>query len=47
MFIYFWLCWVFFAVHGLSLVVTSWDYSLTVVLGFLIVVAPLVVEYRL
>ena len=27
LFIYFWLCWVFIAVHGLSLVVTSRGYS--------------------
>ena len=26
-FIYFWLCWVFVAAHGLSLVVASWGYS--------------------
>ena len=26
-FIYFWLCWVFVAVHALSLVVASWGYS--------------------
>ena len=27
LFIYFWLCWVFTAVRGLSLVVARWDYS--------------------
>ena len=37
-FMYFWLCWVFVAVRGLSLVV---------VVGLLISVAPLVAEHRL
>ena len=38
----FWLCWVFVAVHGLSLVVASRGYSLAAVCGLLIVVASLV-----
>ena len=33
--IYLWLCWVFFAVYGLSLAAVSRDYSLVAVLGFL------------
>ena len=45
--IYFWLHWVFFVVHRLSLVVVSRAYSLTVMLGLLIAVASLVVEHRL
>ena len=47
LFIYFWLCWVFIAVHGLSLVVESGDYSLVVVCWFLSAVASLVAEHRL
>ena len=42
LFIYFWLCWVFFAAHRLSLVAASGDYSLVVVRAFLIEVASLV-----
>ena len=38
LFIYFWLCWVFVAAHGLSLVVVQ---------GLLIAVASLVAEHRL
>ena len=45
LFIYFWLHWVFVAVHRLSLVVASGGYSSVVVRGFLIAVASLVVEY--
>ena len=45
--IYFGLCWVFITTCGLSLVVASWDYSLIVVYGLIIVVASLVVEHRL
>ena len=45
-FFFFWLCWVFVSVCGLSLVVTSRGYSLIVVHGLLIVVASLVVEHR-
>ena len=33
--IYFWLCWVFIAVHRLSPVVVSGDYFLPVVCGLL------------
>ena len=46
-FFFFWLCWVFVSVCGLSLVATSRGYSLIVVHGLLIVVASLVVEHRL
>ena len=42
LFIYFWLCWVFVAAPGLSLVVVSRGYSLDLVCGLLIVVASLV-----
>ena len=45
--IYFQLCWVSDAAHGLSLVVVSRGYSLAVVHGLLIVVASLVAEHRL
>ena len=38
---YFWLCWVFMAVHGLSLVVVIRGYSLVVVLGLLCVARAL------
>ena len=34
LFIYFWLCWVFVAVHGLSLVVVGRDYSSLWCAGF-------------
>ena len=34
LFIYFGLCWVFVAVHRLSLVVASWGYSLLWCVGF-------------
>ena len=44
---YFWLCWVFTAAHGLSLVSESGGYSLIVVHGLLIMVASLVAEHRL
>ena len=40
----FWLCWVFGAAHGLSLVVASRGSSLIVVHGLLIAVASLVAE---
>ena len=33
-FIYFWLCWVFIAAHGLSLVAVSGDYSSLCYTGF-------------
>ena len=39
LFIYFWLCWVFIATHGLSLVVESGAYSSLVVRGLLTAVA--------
>ena len=42
----FWLCWVFVAGHGLSLVVASRGYSLAAGCGLLVVVASLVVEHR-
>ena len=45
--IYFWLCWVFVAVCGLSLVVASGGYSLVVVHRLLVAVASLVSEFRL
>ena len=47
LFLYFWLCWVFVAECGLSLVVKSGGSSLVEVHGLLIVVASLVVEWRL
>ena len=34
LFIYYWLCWVFVAMHGLSLVVASGGYSLLWCAGF-------------
>ena len=34
LFIYFWLSWVFVAVHGLSLVAASWGYSWLRCMGF-------------
>ena len=43
----FWLCWVFVAVCGLSLVLASGAYSLVAVQGLLIVVASLVAEHGL
>ena len=39
---YFWLCWVFLAVHGLSLVAARWGLLFVAVHGLLIVVASLV-----
>ena len=47
LFIYFWLCWVFFAACGLSLVAESGSCSLVAVHGLLIAVASLVAEHRL
>ena len=44
-FIYFWLHWVFFAAHGLSLV--EWGLLFLVVRGLLIAVASLVAEHGL
>ena len=46
-FIYFWLCWVFPAARGLSLVGTSRGYHLAVSCGFLIVAASPVVGHGL
>ena len=40
--LYFWLCWVFVAAHGLFLVAASRGHSLVVVRGVLISVASLV-----
>ena len=45
-FLFIWLCWVFVAAHGLSLVAVNGGYSLVVECGFLIVVASLLVEHR-
>ena len=47
LFLYFWLCWVFVAECRLSLGVKSGGSSLVVVHRLLIVVASLVVEWRL
>ena len=47
LFIYLWLCWVFVAVCGLSLVLASWGCSLAAVCRLLIAVAALVAEHRL
>ena len=46
-FIYFWLHWVFTAACRLSLAVASRGYSLVLVHGLLIAVAPLVAEHSL
>ena len=46
LFIYFWLCWIFVAVHGLSLVAAS-SATLRCSGRLLIVVASPVVEHRL
>ena len=46
LFIY-WLCWVFVAACGLSLVAVSEGYSFVTVRGLLIAVAPLVAEHWL
>ena len=42
LFIHFWLCWVFVAARGLSLVAAKWSYSLVVVCGLLIEATSLV-----
>ena len=47
LFVYFWLHWVFVAVHGLSLLVESGHYSLVALRGLLIEVASLVAEHGL
>ena len=46
-FYYFWLCWVFVAVLGVSLVVVRRSYSLIAVHKLLIAVASLAAEHRL
>ena len=46
-FIYFWLHWVFVALHGLSLVAASGCDSLVAVCGLLIVVTSFIAERRL
>ena len=43
----YWLCWVFVAVCGLSLVAVSRGYSLVALWGLLIEVASLVAEHGL
>ena len=47
LFIYFWLLWVFIAVHGLSLAVVSGGYSSLLYTGFSLWWFPLVVKHRL
>ena len=44
LFIYFWLCWVFIAAHGLSLVAESRGLLFVAVRGLLMEVASLVAE---
>ena len=44
--LFFWLCWVFIAAQGLSLVTASGGSSLVAVHRFLIVVASLAAEHR-
>ena len=45
--IYFWLCWVFVALHGLSFQLWQAGCTLVAVCGLLIAVASLDVEHRL
>ena len=45
--IYFWLCQVFVALQGLSLVAASRGHPLVAIHGFLIVMASLAAEHRL
>ena len=45
-FVYFWLCWVFVAVHRLSLVAAIGGYSLVLVHGLLVVMALLAGKHR-
>ena len=47
LFIYFWLCWVFLAARGLSLVAGSGGYSSLWCAGFFTAVASLVAEHGL
>ena len=44
-YLFIWLCWVFAAAHGLSLVAVNGGYSPVVECGSLIAVASLVVEH--
>ena len=44
---FYWLCWVFVAAHGFSLVLASGGYSLVVACRLLTVVASLVAKHRL
>ena len=45
LFIYFWLCWIFIAAHGLSLC-NEWGLLFIVLHGLLIMVTSLVGEHR-
>ena len=47
LYFYVWLCWVFIAARGLSLVAGSGGHSLVVGLGLLLVVASLIEEHSL
>ena len=47
LFIYFWLCWVFVSVRGLSLVAASGGHSSSRCAGLFIIAASLVGEHRL
>ena len=47
LFIYFWLCWVFVAAHGLSLVVVSRGLLFIAVCGLLIAMTSPVAEHGL
>ena len=47
LFVCLWLCWVSIAVHRLSLVAISGDYSLVALYRLLIVVASLTEQHRL
>ena len=47
LFIYFWLSWVFLAMHGLSLVAVPGGYSLVAVCRPLVVMSSLAAEHRL
>lgn len=46
-FLFFWLHWVFTAVHGLSLVIASEGHSLVAAHGLFTAVAALVMQHRL
>ena len=45
--IYFWLCFIFIAVHRLSLGVATWDYSVVVVCRLFISMASVIGEHGL